>query len=107
MAEVSVRINGYVYTVGCEDGQEAHLQAMAAEVDGRITSIKAVGAQSGEARLLMLASLLLADELHDMRLPGTGAVPQSANDTAAVARADRLAELAARAEAIADAMERS
>ncbi|MGH7069046.1 MAG: cell division protein ZapA, partial [Acetobacteraceae bacterium] len=53
MAEVSVRINGYVYTVGCEDGQETHLQAMAAEVDGRIASIKAVGAQSGEARLLM------------------------------------------------------
>ncbi|MGH7108159.1 MAG: cell division protein ZapA [Acetobacteraceae bacterium] len=107
MAEVSVRINGYVYTVGCEDGQEAHLQAMAAEVDGRITSIKAVGAQSGEARLLMLASLLLADELHDMRLTGTGGAPPSADGTAAVARANRLAELAARAEAIADAMERS
>lgn len=107
MAEVSVRINGYVYTVGCEDGQETHLQAMAAEVDGRIASIKAVGAQSGEARLLMLAALLLADELHDMRLAGSGAAPKPADDAAAQARAHRLAELAARAEAIADAMEQS
>lgn len=112
MAEVSVRINGYVYTVGCEDGQETHLQAMAAEVDGRIASIKAVGAQSGEARLLMLASLLLADELHDMRLSqgptigGAAPVPL-APDAATAARTKRLAELAARAEAIAEAMERS
>jgi len=107
MAEVSVRINGYVYTVGCEDGQEGHLQAMAAEVDGRIASIKAVGAQSGEARLLMLAALLLADELHDMRLAQVNVAPSALPDPGREARARRLAELAARAEAIADAMERS
>ncbi|MGH7120104.1 MAG: cell division protein ZapA [Acetobacteraceae bacterium] len=107
MAEVSVRINGYVYSVGCEDGQETHLQAMAAEVDGRITSIKAVGAQSGEARLLMLASLLLADELHDMRLVRASAAPRPSAEATSEARTRRLAELAARAEAIAEAMERS
>ncbi len=113
MAEVSVRINGYAYTVGCEDGQEAHLQAMAAEVDARIASIKAVGTQSGEARLLMLAALLLADELHDMReLRGESGGPRGkaeaeADRLGASARARRLAELAARAEAIAETMERS
>jgi cell division protein ZapA len=32
MAQVTVKINGYSYTVGCEDGQEAHLQAMASQV---------------------------------------------------------------------------
>jgi cell division protein ZapA len=107
VAEISVRINGYVYTVGCEDGQEGHLQAMAAEVDGRIASIKAVGAQSGEARLLMLASLLLADELHDMRLAQANAAQSGVPDPGREARTRRLAELAARAEAIAEAMERS
>ncbi len=107
MAEVSVRINGYVYTVGCEDGQESHLQAMAAEVDGRVASIKAVGAQSGEARLLMLASLLLADELHDMRLAQATAAAAPGPEAARTARTRRLTELALRAEAIAEAMERS
>jgi cell division protein ZapA (FtsZ GTPase activity inhibitor) len=29
MAQVTVKINGFAYPVGCEDGQEAHLQAMA------------------------------------------------------------------------------
>jgi cell division protein ZapA len=67
MAQVTIRINGYAYTVGCENGQEAHLGEMAAEIEQRITSIKAIGGQSGEARLLMLAALLLADELYDIR----------------------------------------
>lgn len=67
MAQVTVKINGYAYIVGCEDGQEQHLQAMAAQVEKRIDSIKALGGNSGEARLLMLASLLMADEIHDLR----------------------------------------
>ena len=41
---------------------------MAAQVDSRIDSIKALGGNSGEARLLLLASLLMADEIHDMRI---------------------------------------
>lgn len=103
MAEVSVRINGYVYTVGCEDGQESHLQAMAAEVDARIASIRAVGGQSGEARLLLLAALLLADELHDVKL--TPAPPaDDATERTFSAELERLAE---KAEAIADDLERA
>jgi cell division protein ZapA len=67
MAQVTIRINGYAYTVGCEDGQETHLEEMAGDIEQRISSIKAIGGQSGEARLLMLAALLLADELYDTR----------------------------------------
>jgi len=67
MAQVTIRINGFSYAVSCEDGQEPHLEQMASEIDRRITSIKAIGGQSGEARLLVLAALLLADELHDTR----------------------------------------
>jgi cell division protein ZapA len=107
MAEVSVRVNGYVYTVGCEDGQEAHLQAMAGEIDARIASIKAVGAQSGESRLLLLAALLLADELSDVKLakPVPPSVARAQGNDPAIAR--RLGRLAIRAEAIADALERA
>jgi cell division protein ZapA len=67
MAQVLLRINGYAYPVGCEDGQEEHLQAMAAQIEERIARVKAMGGQSGEARLLMLAALIMADELHDLR----------------------------------------
>lgn len=66
MAQVTLRINGYAYPVGCEDGQEEHLQAMAAQVEERIGRIKKMAGQSGESRLLVLAALLMADELHDL-----------------------------------------
>lgn len=66
MAQVTIKINGYAYTVGCEDGQETHLQEMAVTVDGRIDRLKAMpGSPRGEGRLLVLAALEMADELHD------------------------------------------
>ena len=68
MAQVTIRINGYAYTVGCDDGQEPHLLQMASSVEDRIDSIKAIGGQSGESRLLVLAALLMADELHDQTI---------------------------------------
>jgi len=100
MAQVTIRINGYAYTVGCEDGQETHLEQMAAEIEQRITSIKAIGGQSGEARLLMLAALLLADELHDMRKATAEKPPEAPPKPDAEKRA-KLRRLAARAEEIA------
>ncbi len=100
MAQVTIRINGYAYTVGCEDGQESHLEQMAADIEQRITSIKAIGGQSGEARLLMLAALLLADELHDMRTAEPPAPSEAAAKPDPEKRA-KLRRLAARAEEIA------
>ena len=119
MAQVTIKINGYAYTVGCEDGQEDHLQAMAAQIERRIADIKALGGQSGEARLLVLAALLMADELHDvaaemhaLRAGALGAAPGGASAPDPAPRPDpvlgrQLNELAARAEEIAAALERA
>jgi cell division protein ZapA len=100
MAQVTIRINGYAYTVGCEDGQESHLEQMAAEIEQRINGIKSIGGQSGEARLLMLAALLLADELHDLRSAAPAPVPAVAEKPDPEKRA-KLRRIAARAEEIA------
>jgi cell division protein ZapA len=102
MAQVTIRINGYAYIVGCEDGQEAHLEQMAAEIEQRISSIKSIGGQSGEARLLMLAALLLADELHDLRggmKPVVAPAPVATEEDSE--RRAKLRRIAARAEEIA------
>ena len=40
---------------------------MAAEVDRRIDSVKASAGPSGEARMLVIAALLMADNMHEMR----------------------------------------
>jgi cell division protein ZapA len=94
--------------VGCEDGQEQHLANMAREVENRIDSIKALGGQSGEARLLVLAALLMADELHDLRIEADALKAASARRAPKSdgEQARRLAKLAARAEAIAAELER-
>jgi cell division protein ZapA len=101
MAQVTIRINGYAYTVGCEDGQEPHLEKMAAEIEQRITSIKAIGGQSGEARLLMLAALLLADELHDERKAAAAKPAEEPAPKPDTEKRAKLRRLAARAEEIA------
>jgi cell division protein ZapA len=103
MAQVTIRINGYTYSVGCEDGQETHLEQMAGEIEQRIASIRAIGGQSGEAKLLMLAALLLADELHDTRAKAAAAATAPAEPAAKPDSEKRakLRRLAARAEEIA------
>lgn len=101
MAQLTVKINGYAYTLGCADGEEAHLQAMVDEVESRIGKIKALGSQSGEGRVLVQAALLMADELHDLRLElesSRAGKAASADDRRLQAR---LTKAAARAEAIA------
>lgn len=111
MAQVTIKLNGYSYTVGCEDGQEQHLVAMAAQVENRIESIKALGGSSGEARVLVLTSLLMADEIHDLRLEMDGLRVAAASPAAAPGKSDaelkrRVSRLAARAEQIAADLER-
>ena len=112
MAQLTVKINGYPYTVACEDGQEAHLQDMARQVEARIESIKALGGPSGEGRLLVLAALLMADELHDTAIElrslrsqnPAGQAPSPGSD--APERTNRrIAKLARKAEDIAASFE--
>lgn len=96
MAMIPLRINGYSYTIGCGEGEEAHLTAMAASLDSRIVSLKSQAGQLGEARLLVMAALQMADELHDLKL-----AMNASEDRAALAReaAQRAAETAEAAEA--------
>ncbi len=100
MAQVLLRINGYAYPVGCEDGQEPHLQAMAAQIDERISRVKRMGGQSGEAPLLVLAALIIADELHDLGIELRDARASKLSQRAPVL-GRQLTQLAERAEGIA------
>src|ERR1700722_16102185 len=101
MAQVTLRINGYAYTVGCRDGEEEHLHAMAGEVDRRIDSIKAAAGQSGEARMLVMASLLMADDLFEMSQARHGGASVASPSPTDHQLTRRLGKLAKRAEDIA------
>jgi cell division protein ZapA len=109
MAQVTLRINGYAYTIGCRDGEEQHLQAMAAQVERRIETIRATAGQSGESRMLVMAALLMADDLFEMeRRLQAAETAASTGPAAADARLGRrLSRMAKRAEEIAAGLEAS
>ena len=65
MPQVDVHINGRRYQIACDKGQEEHLSQLAEYVDKRVQGLVGSVGQVGDARLLVMASLLLADELSE------------------------------------------
>jgi cell division protein ZapA len=61
MGEVTIHINGKPYLVGCEDGEEARLAALATDFDAKVRGLGAEAAL-GETRLMLMGALVLADE---------------------------------------------
>jgi cell division protein ZapA len=96
MASVNLIIGGNPYSVACRDGEEPHLQALAAIVDAKATEARGAVGGVSEVRQMLLAALLLADELNDLR---SGVPVPVANDDSALEKlADKLEDLAARLE---------
>ena len=102
MAQVTLRINGYAYTIGCKDGEEKHLELMGAEVNRRIDGIRAVAGPSGEARMLVMAALLMADDITELRAKLEAITKETRLENELGERLDRIAR---RAEEIADNLE--
>lgn len=67
MGQVVVTIAGRTYRMNCEDGQEAHLQHLAGEVDTRMAELKESFGEIGDQRLAVMAALTVADELDAAR----------------------------------------
>jgi cell division protein ZapA len=65
MAKVAVTVNNRSFTIACDDGQEPRIRRLAQYVDARIGEFVKTLGQVGEARLLLLAGLTIADELSD------------------------------------------
>ena len=60
---MNVTINGRQFRMACEDGQEGHLQQLARELDERIVALRGQFGEIGDARLTVMAALMVADEL--------------------------------------------
>lgn len=67
MSQVALRINGRAYEITCEDGQEDHLREVGAYFDSRVRELAEAVGQVGEGRLLVIAGLLVADELFEAK----------------------------------------
>ena len=93
MADVKLTIAGRPYDLHCEDGQEDQLVQLAAVVDEKARAMPG----GTEARQLLFAALMLADEAQEAKGKAQKAEPQSDSLRAAVALAESR-EAAARDE---------
>ena len=72
MGQVTVPVNGRSYTISCDDGQEGRIRRLAQYVDAKVGEFVGTVGQVGEARLLLLAALVIADELSDANEAANG-----------------------------------
>lgn len=68
MAEVTLSIGGRTYDVHCGDGEETHLLRLAAMIDDKAKVARKASPGLTEVRQLLFAGILLADEIHDLRV---------------------------------------
>ena len=66
---VTIRLNGHPYKIGCGAGEEDHVARLGGEVEAVMQSLIASVGQIGEARLLAMVALILADRA---AAPSTG-----------------------------------
>lgn len=99
MSNVNLSIGGRHYAVACGPGEEAHIERLGRTIDGKLSALPGAAGQS-EARTLLFAALLLADEVHELR---SGASAPA--DNGGTEAAEALETLAERLEALAERLE--
>ncbi|WP_294395218.1 cell division protein ZapA [uncultured Sphingomonas sp.] len=97
MAQVTLKVGGRRYELACRDGEEPHLELLGTMVDAKAHQAARALGNANEPRQLLLAALLLADELSELR----AGAPDPERDSTARA----LQTLAQRIEALAERLE--
>ncbi|MCE8523717.1 cell division protein ZapA [Ruegeria pomeroyi] len=126
MPEVTIHIGGRAFEVSCQEGEESFLHSAAKMLDDEAQVLSDQIGRMPEARMLLMAGLMLADKTaavedkigvvearlaeREAELEALKSAPAPAPERVEVAVippsvTDTLAELAARAEALADRIE--
>ena len=113
MAQVSVSIDGKIYRMACDEGQEQHLEDLATRFDRYVTHLKSSFGEIGDQRLVVMAGIMVMDELAEQqkKLKGMESEVETLRKTRdeALSKADRndialttvLGEVAERIEKVA------
>ena len=97
MGQVKLTVGGRSYDLMCRDGEEPRLEMLAQMLDAKARDAGSLVGNANEARQLLLAGLLLADELSDLRA--------GAPDPGKAALARMLDQLAQQVESLAERLE--
>ena len=106
MAQVDVSVNGQSYRIACEDGQEDRLVDLAAMVDEKVMGLVNQIGQVGSNRLLVMAALIIADELVDLKNEA-GSLQEQKDNTNQQDTVLALQEITKKIENIADQVEQA
>ena len=106
MAQVDVSVNGQSYRIACEDGQEDRLVDLATMVDEKVSDLVNKIGQVGSNRLLVMAALIIADELVDLKNEA-GSSQELADNSNQQDTVLALQEITKRIENIADQVEQA
>lgn len=116
MPELTITIGGRAFPVACQEGEEHFLRAAAALLDAEAQPLVAQMGRLPEARMLLMAGLMLADKVaaHEdqmralqTRIAELEARPETRVEIPVIPPqvTETLAEIAARAEALAARVE--
>lgn len=118
MTTVNVDVNGRAFKIACNDGEEAQVRALAGAVDAKMREVVSMVGQIGEERLLLMAAMLLADDVTELAKKKTEAEKALGDLRAANAQleaqqssvegraADQLEAAAGRVEAVLEIFEK-
>ena len=67
MPEITVNINDQDYSIVCDPGEEDHLKSLSSRIDLKVRELTKRFGKIGETRLMVMASLLISDELHELK----------------------------------------
>ena len=67
MGQISVTLNGRTCRLECGEGEEAHLIELAEYLGTHVEDMKRKFGQIGDDRLILMASLVVLDELWELR----------------------------------------
>ncbi|WP_068076431.1 cell division protein ZapA [Novosphingobium lentum] len=108
MSNVNLSIGGRIFAVASAPGEEEHIAMLGRLVDDRLRDMGGAGQQS-ESRMLLFATLLLADELHELKArngAGEADVPAASSAISSFSAAPDALQVAARVEALAARVEK-
>jgi cell division protein ZapA len=65
MAQVNLTVNGRVYRITCEDGEEEHVAELGQRFEEAINELRGAMGEIGDLRLMAMAGILMTDRLDD------------------------------------------
>ncbi|WP_182087124.1 cell division protein ZapA [Aureimonas sp. ME7] len=67
MPQIVVTIDGKTYRMACAEGEEAHLEGLAAGLDARVAELRGSFGEIGDLRMMVMAAIMVSDELDDAK----------------------------------------